>query len=289
MKKYRMILCLLLVMFLLVGCGQVDQWNLANKAAEKLSAITEDEQLLTDTQQLLDAVIADDYDAARAVVNSRVSDADLRNAFGKLRQELANVTDYELVASGIHKSVVNGVSTITVRYMMAAGDQRFLLEAVRRGEEAGLLSCAIETYTQEEITGTLSRMQGATPLQWALLIFGGLVLVFVLVVFVDCCRQKIPKKWLWLLIIALAVTVSANCSPLQFRVGANLGIVLVGSRLVTYSSGGFALNVTLPAGAIVYLCMRKNLQNKYRMNAQKQMEANSQVDPVQENPPEEIL
>lgn len=263
MKKFRLFLCVLLIALLLVGCGKGELQDLADQAAEKFSDMANDEQLLADTRVFLDAVLADDFDGARAVTNSQVSDEKLREAFGLLRQELETVTRYELTSRSINKTVRNGVSTVTVQYEMTAGEERFLLEVSRRDGETGLASCAFVEYEPEVITGNLGNMQGATPLQWGLLTLGGLITVFVVIVLVDCCRQKIQKKWIWILIIVLgSVTMALVCTPQQFRTAANIGLVLNGTQLISYASGGFTLRVTLPVGAVMYLCLRKRLLSK---------------------------
>ena len=263
MKKYRLLLCFLLIAFLLVGCGKEKLQDLTNQAAQKFSDMANDEQLLADTRELLDAVLADDFDGARDVTNSRVSDEELREAFETLRQEMENVTQYELTATSINKSVLNGVSTVMVRYQMTAGEEQFLLEVSRRDGEAGLLSCFIEAYEPEVVTGNLGNMKEATPLQWGFLIFGGLVSVFVLIVLVDCCRQKIQKKWILILIVLFgSVAMAIVCTPQQFRTAASIGLFLNGTQLLTYSSGGFTIRMTLPVGAVTYLCLRKHLLSK---------------------------
>ena len=264
MKKYRILLCLLLVMLLLVGCGQQDEWKLAHKAADKLSAITDDPQLLEDTQQLLDALIANDYESARAAVNTQISDAELRGAFDQIRSGLQNIERYELVASSINKTVINNVSTISVRYMMTAGEQRYFVDVTRLDDQPGLVSFSINEYVPVDISGTLGNMQGANVLQWALLIIGLLEQVLVICVFVDCCRHKVRRKWLWLIGIALgAVSLNLIALPGQFRINMNYGAFLSTTALLRYSTGGFVLRITVPAFAVAYLIIRKKLFAQY--------------------------
>ena len=275
MKKLRAISCVLLVLALLMlaGCGAQDEWAATQKAAGMLSNITEDPQLRADTEKLLDAMIADDYAAAWDAVYEEIDAVEFRRMYVELQPHLAQIEQYELVASHINKTVSNGVSTVSVRYIMTAGELRLLVDVARVEGYEGLTAFYVNEYQPVETTGTLGSMQGADAAQWGFLVFGMLEIVFTILVFVDCCRHKMKKKWLWLLLIALGyVILSVVAVPEQFRINFNVGGFLSYTSLIYYSTGGATCRIVIPAGAIAYLCVRKSLFAKYAQLQQKAAE-----------------
>ena len=268
MKRIRNLGCILLLLLLLMmmtGCTPQDEWETAQKAATLLSGITEDPQLRTDTEKMLDAIIAEDFGAAYSMVaHTGISVSEFQNAYDQILSLLTKVQTYELIPSYIGKNIVNGVETISVRYMMTAGEQRFFLESARTEGQKGLAAFYLQEYTPVVTTGTVGHMQGANALQWVFLIFGMLEIAFVICVFVDCCRHKMRRKWLWLLFIGLGYLVfSLIVTPEQFRLNFNVGVFLSYTRLICYSTGGFTFRFMIPVGAIVYLICRKTLFARY--------------------------
>lgn len=291
MKHRRTVLCLLLVLLLLLatGCGAQDEWEAAQKAAGMLSGVTEDPQLRSDTEKLLNAIIADDYAAAWDTIYQEIDAVEFKRMYVELQPHLAQIETYELVASNINKTVSNGVSTVSVRYMMTAGDLRLFVDVSRVEGYEGLTGFYLNEYVPVITTGTLGNMQGANVLQWIFLVVGLLELVFVLGAFVDCCRHKMKKKWLWLLLIALGYMIfSLIVTPEQFRVGMNVGAILNYTSLIRYSTGGFTLRLMIPVGAIVYLICRKTLFEKYALFQQQKTAAQLPVQPEPISQTEEI-
>ena len=293
MKKLRAISCVLLVLALLMlaGCGAQDEWAATQKAAGMLSNITEDPQLRADTEKLLDAMIADDYAAAWDAVYEEIDAVEFRRMYVELQPHLAQIEQYELVASHINKTVSNGVSTVSVRYIMTAGELRLLVDVARVEGYEGLTAFYVNEYQPVETTGTLGSMQGADAAQWGFLVFGMLEIVFTILVFVDCCRHKMKKKWLWLLLIALGyVILSIVAVPEQFRINFNVGGFLSYTSLIYYSTGGATCRIVIPAGAIAYLCVRKSLFAKYAQLQQKAAEQETVGLPQEEVVPQtEVL
>ena len=294
MKKLRAISCVLLVLALLMlaGCGAQDEWAATQKAAGMLSNITEDPQLRADTEKLLDAMIADDYAAAWDAVYEEIDAVEFRRMYVELQPHLAQIEQYELVASHINKTVSNGVSTVSVRYIMTAGELRLLVDVARVEGYEGLTAFYVNEYQPVETTGTLGSMQGADAAQWGFLVFGMLEIVFTILVFVDCCRHKMKKKWLWLLLIALGyVILSVVAVPEQFRINFNVGGFLSYTSLIYYSTGGATCQIVIPAGAIAYLCVRKSLFAKYaQLQQQKAAEQETVGLPQEELAPQtEVL
>lgn len=272
MNQLKSIGCILLVCLLLLmaGCGQQDEWETAQKTADTLSGITEDAQLRADTERMLDAILKDDYQAAWDTIYQEVDASQFRQAYLQIQTVLKGVTQYELVASNINKTVTNGLETVSVRYMMTTGEQRFFVDVARAEGYVGLISFRLNVYQPVTVTGTLRNMQGANVIQWIVLIVGLLELAVTVFVFVDCCRHKMRKKWLWLLFIGVgAVIFSVIATPEQLRINFNFGALLGYTSLLSYSTGGFVLQIMIPAGAIVYLCVRQKLFAGYEAYMQK--------------------
>lgn len=289
MKKIRIFSCLVLALSLLLmaGCGQRDEWETALRAADLMDSITEDPQLRENTEKMLDALLADDATGAYGAMYAGTNFSQFMEAYEQLKLGLSNVGSYQLVPSNINKSANNGVTTVSVRYMMTAGEQRFFVDVARVDGYDGLVAFYLNEYIPVTTTGTLGNMQGANVLQWIFLVVGLLELVFVLCAFMDCCRHKMRLKWLWLLAIALGYLVfSLIATPGQFRFGANVGVFLNYTSLIRYSSGGFTLRVMIPAGAIIYLACRKTLFAKYARFQQEKLSATQIVEQIEQTTPE---
>ena len=266
MEKFRKWICVALALLLLclAGCGQQDEWAKSLEAIERIGGITDDALLREDAEKMLNALIADDATGAYAVMYAGTDFSQFLEAYEQMRLELGDLQTYRLIPSGIHKTVTNGEGAVSIRYMMEAGEQRFYVDVTREEAYDGLTGFYITKYVPVITNGTLSNMEGANVAQWVFLILGMLELAFVVWAFVDCCRHKVRRKWLWLLLIALGYAVSQMIfTPEQFRVGTRLGLFLSYTCLMRYSTGGFTLQFLIPAGAIVYVVLRKRLFANY--------------------------
>lgn len=284
MKKLQQLGCLLLTLLMLlflVGCGAKDEWEAAQEMAEKLGSLAEDAQLRADTEKFLDALIADDYQAAWDTIYQEMDAREFRRVYVEIQPLLKDITHYELTPANINKAVRNGVSFVSVRYLMTAGERRVFVDVSRTEGYDGLTAFRLTDYIPVVTTGTLGNMQGANAVQWIFLIVGLLEILFVIAVFVDCCRHKMRRKWLWLLLIALGYLIlSVIYTPEQFRISTNIGAILTYTSLIHYSTGGFVFRLMVPVGAIIYLACRKTLFAKYaQFQQQKEAEALPEEDP----------
>ena len=292
MKRFQQAGCLLLMVLMLLllgGCGAKNEWEAALDAADMLDDVLEDSQLRADTERMLDAVIADDYQAAWDAIYQQVDAVEFRRVYVQIQPLLTGITRYELTPSSINTTVRNGVSVVSIRYMMTAGNQQYFVDVSRTEGYEGLTAFRLTEYVPVVTTGTLGSMQGANGWQWALLIVGFLEMAFVVCVFVDCCRHKMKKKWLWLLFIALGYLIfSVISTPEQFKIGVNAGVFLSYTSLIRYSTGGFVFRFMIPIGAIVYLICRKSLFAKYeQFRQQKKLETRMEETAEQKTAAEE--
>lgn len=265
MAKKRLFCLLLCVMLLLLaGCSTAENWQSMQSAADSLGEALEDPQLRQNATAMLDFIIADDKAQAYKMVAEVITEEDFQEPYDLMREYLLTVGSYKLQAASKNTKVQNGVTIVSVRYLMTAGEDRFVVEAARTDEITGLAGFYLTPYVEVQQTGTMATMEGANWLQWVLLVFGMLEMIFILVALVDCCGHKMEKKWLWILLIllgSLSVLLMSTDSGLQ--VNYNYGLIFSHTALIRYSTGGFMIRIYLPVGAIAYVALRKKLFQIY--------------------------
>lgn len=255
MKKRNMVaVCaiFLAVLLLFGGCSEALQ-SLDNA------------QVRQSTEAMLDALIANDFQAAYALVSGICTEEEFAPTFSQLRELLQDTDSYELSLLYIHTGagVSNGqkYKNISSVYEMTAESEKLIIE-VRIDDQIGLTRFYVTPYeyTDYHYTGTLDKMQGATGVQWLVLLLNVAVMGVALFALVDCCRQKIKKKALWIAVLVLGfVTVGATVSATGFRLNFNIGWITAYCALVRYGSGTVMLRLMLPAGAIAYFAKRRSL------------------------------
>lgn len=255
MKKNKTIAVCALILALLVlcgGCAAVLQ-NLENPELRK------------NTETMLDALIADDLPTAYALVSQICTEEDFKPLFAQMRELLGDVDTYQLKLLSIHanSNIKNGEKTDTVSatYEMTAADSRLIIN-VRTDSRTGFNAFYLTPYeyTDYHHTGTLENMKGATGMQWILLLLNLVGIGFAVYAIVDCCRQKLPQKVLWILLLCLSfVSVGATLSATGFRLNFNVGWLMAYSAMIRYGSGTVVIRLLLPVGAIVYFSMRRSL------------------------------
>lgn len=172
-----------------------------------------------------------------------------------------DVEDYALEPIHYNYSNSNGTVTIQLTYRMTTEQGSFIVTASRIEGYEGLAAVHIvpEEQTTLHHTGTLGNMEGTGAGQWVVL--GALTWVFVIWMFVDCCRKKIRRKALWLVLIALvALVLTLTMRGGSVNLRFNVGLYLQLSSLISYGDGSTQLSLVVPVGAIVYCAMRKRLE-----------------------------
>ena len=247
--------------------------------------VEDDPAIRAATEVFLDALVADDADAAYAAVYSGIDRTEFDTAFAQMYAFVDGVTEYALEPIHYSYSNSNGVATIQLTYRMTAEAGSYIVTAAKTEGYEGLMGVHIapEEQTTLHHTGTLGNMAGASAVQWVVLILGMLVGVFVIWMAVDCCRRKIRLKWLWLLMIvlgAMVLTVTMNSGGINLRF--NFGLYLQLSSLIRYGDGSAELALVVPLGAIIYCAMRKRL-----LRAEQQVPQPEMTEPVPEECTEE--
>ena len=262
-RLFCLLLCALLL--LLAGCNTAPtDWESLQQSADMYGDALEDPQLRQDATAMLDLIIAGEEEKSYEMVKDVITREDFQAPYDLMREHLKTVTAYELRAAYKSTRVQDGADVVSIRFLMTAGEERFLVEAARSEEFTGLAGFYLSPYVELQQNGTLGTMENADWMQWAFLVAGCLEMVFVVIVLVDCCRHKMEKKWLWiLLILAGSLSVLLMATDNGLKVNYNYGLFFSHTALIRYSTGGFMLRLYLPAGAIAYAALRKKLFATY--------------------------
>ena len=225
----------------------------------------ENAQVRQSAEGMLDALISNDFQTAYSLVNKICSEEDFKPAFTQMQELLGNVDTYELKLLSIfaNSTVSNGqrISSISSVYEMMTKNGSVVVN-IRIDDQVGLNSFYLTPYEKTDyyFTGTLNNLKDATGAQWGFLLLNVIAIGFTVFALVDCCRQKIKKKALWILLLLLGfVSLSATISSTNFRLNFNVGWIIAYSALIRYGSGAVMLRLMLPVGTIIYFAMRRSL------------------------------
>ncbi|MBQ3257997.1 MAG: hypothetical protein IJA67_11375 [Oscillospiraceae bacterium] len=255
MKKRMTIICMVLLLCLsLCACTEVQ-----TEKGDEIKAHCED---------MIDAILAGDKDAIRAMIpTDEIDDAALQDFYDNVIPYLEGVETYTLKQVGWHVVTKNGITQYQINFEMTTNAEDYYVLGVMNDDYDGLVHFNITSYKDLEAadalphTGTLTTLAGSNALQWALLVLSAAVLVFTVVIFIDCCRQSIKRKWLWLLFIALGAfifTVTYQNGHLSAHF--NIGVYpMLYSHLKLTATSAFQLQLVVPLGAVVYLIRRSRL------------------------------
>lgn len=223
---------------------------------------------------MLDSVMHDDYDTARELMKDSVSDEDFRRFYDGARKLFEGVESYTLTMIGLEYNISDGVTRYTAVYRLETNvGKDYDVTVGTSSAMEGLFGFHLTSAGADkaEYTGTLTTWRQATPEQWVMILIGFATVVFVIAMLVDCCRQRILKKWLWILVIvfgsvAFLVTLQDGGVKLNF----NFFNLLSYTALLIYQNPAnvVQLRLFLPVGAIVYLILRKALLAEGKLRAE---------------------
>jgi hypothetical protein len=206
----------------------------------------------------VDALSKNDVEAALPLMDGEYfKRKDIEDVFKNARKAIGDFSSYANKGiSDYGESEQNGKSAQSAVFRFDTDGADFCVSITRVGNSEKICKLAI-TSTQ---TGGIFSMEGASALQWLVLILGLATIVFTVVVFADCVRRKFKSKGTWCAIILLGVlSIGFTVSQAGFAPKAGFGLIISPSSLVTYSLGGYTLSLVIPVGAIAYLVMRKRL------------------------------
>ena len=244
MKKF--VVLFLILALLLTGCSE----------------ITDDPDIRADAEALLNAFVAADFDACRAVVGGNVPDADLQNVFEPVSKELMGLGDYEMTAVNWKRTVSEGSDVTVIQYLIQGEGGNFYMDVAKTAGVAGLSGFQ---FSEAAANAEPTTPMGTVHYMFAFL--GAAVLAFTIWMAVDCFRRKVKYRWLWVVLILLGMamfTFTMHDGGLRWNlaVGLHLGM----TKLDTFATGGFRFTAYIPVAAIVYFFKRKSLTPKTEEN-----------------------
>ena len=252
-------LALLLAMLCLLGCcAQAATWSemtetvLLHKVEE-----TGVEPLL---RQFLDGLWADDLQqAADAMTPGVIDDTDL-TAFTQLRSLLPVDAPYALTPVKHAQQLQDGATLDVFLFRLTAANQDFRVQTVQVAGLSGLYYVNIAPWTEDaDIAPVQTAAETPLVLQILFLALTAASIALPVWALIDCFCHKFRRRWLWVLLILFGtVVLSVSLTSGRFSLHFNFGLYLMASSILL-TSGGFALQVALPIGPIVYLCRRKKL------------------------------
>ena len=234
----------------------------------KLLQGMENPEVREDTCAMLDALLADDLDAAYALVSQVSTREEFVPVYEQWKEFLGDGAEYELnLLSYYTNTSVNGgkrTDTVQAVYDMTTETERTIV-AVVVDSQLGLTGFQVAPYEQTNYyyTGLLGHMKDADMAQWGMLLSNILLIGVGVVALVDCCRHSMKKKSLWITVLILGfMTVSIKTAASSFGLHFNFGWLLNYAALVRYGGGTTIFRVLVPAGAIAYFIARPRLLKK---------------------------
>lgn len=228
----------------------------------------DDGDIRAHAETMLDAILADDFDTAYAVISDACTEPEFKSFYNQIRAELQGVTNYELECISYYTSynVSNGkqFERTDVEYRFNTGEREYVIAVVTATGYKNLAGFNLVPVENTDLyyNGTLDNMVGTTPFQWVMILFNLPVLAFTVIALVDCARRRIKKKALWIIVILLGMLlIGITTAETGSRFNLGLGLFYY-SALIVYGSGKTVFRLLLPIGAIVYFAMRKTLEIK---------------------------
>ncbi len=254
MKKLCCLLLVLLAVLTLGACRPMDT----------------DPEIRAAVETLIEGILSDDADAILGVTTAISRDeaadalAQMRAVFFGSETEAHTLADCEITQTEVTAGKQNGWKYRTVTYSVKVNwrPETFVLTCTVMEPDTSKIA-RVGLMQMSPGTGSLTTMKGANAVQWLMVILWAAVLAFMVWIFVDCLRHKIPKKVLWALVIALGTVgltfaITANGTHFSFT----LLNVFDPGRLEIWANGNKLLKFYVPVGAILYLLLRRRLITK---------------------------
>ena len=172
-------------------------------------------------EDFLNQVIANDHDAAYAMVEDACTVGEFDPVWNEMRQVMSGSSSYELTQTGYNFHHADGVSQTSVSFEVVTDDGKV---------------AQIQVVTMEGIEGIaglhfldstefIKETSFVSFVNIVFIVISVLLLAFVIWMLVDCCRRKIGYKVLWLLLILAGVSFSLSVGG--GGVNVNFGLFLI--------------------------------------------------------------
>ena len=211
------------------------------------------DQVKSLTEQFVNAVVADDADAAFSLMTPGVDKTEFDTFFVNVRGYFEGAKDYELTQTGWNTRISNGVSSYMVTFTVNTDN----------GAEIEVETTVVEGYENiynihfTPIKRADSALPTLFPFQMGALVLSLAATAFCIWMIVDCAKRKIKKKALWIILILVGVSVGLSVGQgIHFNWLVGLAI---GGSSVTSGGGLVSFKVMIPVGAIIYFILRKKM------------------------------
>lgn len=219
-----------------------------------------DEQAVREkAETMLDAIISSDHETAYGLFSDAAIKTDFYSTYDQINSDLSGVSSYKLIPMFRYKSKTNSESTTMLRYYMTTNNGNYVVDAEISDSHGGLhyFSITPEAQTRIAHSGNIKNMKGSNAFQWLMLAFAVAETIFVIIVFVDCCRRKLRLKLLWIILILVGIHFSVSIVVPYKDFNFSLGSIANYSSLIIYGDGSSLFRLFVPSGAILYLAFRK--------------------------------
>jgi hypothetical protein len=205
-----------------------------------------------------------DFEDIEKAIDPTIAD-DLRGGvLGKMADliPVGAPTSVQLVGARRFSSESTGTTVnLTYEYQF---DTHYLLTNLATKTKGGvttIIGLGVQPESASLATQNKFNLSGKSALQYAVL--GGAIIaaIFTLTVLVVCIRTKMQRrKWLWILFILFGFgRLSVNWTTGQWGIGV-LAVQLFSASAHADFFGPWIVSVSLPAGAVIFLIKRRNLQ-----------------------------
>lgn len=228
-------------------------------AAFSLSAceipIDTDSTLYKNTEAMIEALVENDKDTARALLGEACSDEDFDEVYPTFVEVFGGIGEYEISGLGFNRGVKNGISYNNMTLLISTEKGELQIFVEERSDIPDVLS----SFYVSEYNAAKAPDGSVIVGQIILLLLSIAELGFVIWMTVDCAKRKIRKKALWIILILLANVVfklTVGAGKISFNLSLFFGI----SSLSVLNTGGFVISLSVPLGAILWLIMRDRIK-----------------------------
>ena len=228
------------------------------------------------TVKMINAIKTGDSETAFELVQSACTQEEFDEKYVTLEPIFLDISSYELRCISVSTEEAEGKKYEYAQYILLS-DEKTLELQVTMDQETQMLygfrssSDNPEAKTYITTSGTITTLDKTSGWQWVLLAVSLLEIAFVIWMAIDCMLHKVESKFLWMSLILLGMfTLSFSYGDGSFSFNFGISFILEYTSLVGHVKDLVTLRVMVPAGAVVYLFMRKKLHSTA---AKKQAEA----------------
>lgn len=207
-------------------------------------------------EQFLNSVINDDYDTAYDLVKQSVSNEDFSSYWSSVRSIVEGSRSYEIEQIGWNINTQNSVTSNTTAYKVYFDNGKIVLFRVVTVDDID----GIAGVHCSDITDFITTTDAFVPIvNVVLTVISLLAIAFSVWMLVDCIRRKVKLKVLWLILIFLGLSFSVTVGQ-KISFNFMLGLMLQFSTILADPAiVAVKTTIVVPAGAILYFCLRKKL------------------------------